>query len=367
MPERRLHPDEDARAPRRCRSPVERAGHLGIDAAVDKVRWTDVRDRIFGRIDPISMAGRDYRTSRCPHLTFYEGYARFTGPRRLMVDLPGGPVELTADRIVVAAGSRPTVPPVVAESGAPFHTSDTVMRIDALPEHVVILGSGYIAAEFAHVLSALGSAVSAVGRSAPTLRGQDETVRERFTELARGRWDVHLGQEPTRVPATAPTSSWTWPTAPWCVATSCWSPPAAARTATGWTCTGRASPLTPTAGSSSTSSSARPPTGCSPSVTSAHLPAQARGEPRIHRSGAQPAAPRRAVAHRPPVRASAVFTEPQIAAVGRTEQECRADGLDYAVRVQAYGDVAYGWAMEDDTGFCKVPRSAARAGCWART
>ena len=51
---------------------------------------------------------------------------------------------------------------------------------------------------------------------------------------------------------------------------------------------------------------------------------------------------------------SAVFTEPQIAAVGRTEQECRADGLDYAVRVQAYGDVAYGWAMEDDTGFCKV-------------
>ena len=51
---------------------------------------------------------------------------------------------------------------------------------------------------------------------------------------------------------------------------------------------------------------------------------------------------------------AAVFTEPQIAAVGRTEQDCRAEGLDYAVNVQAYGDVAYGWAMEDDTGFCKV-------------
>ena len=51
---------------------------------------------------------------------------------------------------------------------------------------------------------------------------------------------------------------------------------------------------------------------------------------------------------------AAVFTGPQIAAVGRTEQDCRADGLDYAVHVQAYGDVAYGWAMEDDTGFCKV-------------
>jgi mycothione reductase len=51
---------------------------------------------------------------------------------------------------------------------------------------------------------------------------------------------------------------------------------------------------------------------------------------------------------------SAVFSEPQIAAVGRTEQDCRAEQLDYAVKVQAYGDVAYGWALEDDTGFCKV-------------
>jgi mycothione reductase len=51
---------------------------------------------------------------------------------------------------------------------------------------------------------------------------------------------------------------------------------------------------------------------------------------------------------------SAVFTDPQIAAVGRTEEQCRAEGLDVAVSVQDYGDVAYGWAMEDTTGFCKV-------------
>jgi mycothione reductase len=51
---------------------------------------------------------------------------------------------------------------------------------------------------------------------------------------------------------------------------------------------------------------------------------------------------------------SAVFTDPQIAAVGLTEAECRDQGLDYAVKIQAYGGVAYGWAMEDTTGFCKV-------------
>src|SRR5208282_3888804 len=51
---------------------------------------------------------------------------------------------------------------------------------------------------------------------------------------------------------------------------------------------------------------------------------------------------------------SAVFTDPAVAAVGLTEQRCRAQGLDYTVAVQRYADVAYGWAMEDSTGFCKV-------------
>lgn len=47
---------------------------------------------------------------------------------------------------------------------------------------------------------------------------------------------------------------------------------------------------------------------------------------------------------------AAVFTHPQIAAVGLTEAQAREAGWDVTVKVQAYGDVAYGWAMEDTTG-----------------
>ena len=71
------------------------------------------------------------------------------------------------------------------------------MRIDEVPERLVILGSGYIAAEFAHVFSAFGSRVSMIARSGPLLRDQDETIAERFTGLACDRWDVHLGAEPS--------------------------------------------------------------------------------------------------------------------------------------------------------------------------
>ena len=51
---------------------------------------------------------------------------------------------------------------------------------------------------------------------------------------------------------------------------------------------------------------------------------------------------------------SAVFTDPQIATVGLTENQARAAGFDIKVKVQDYADVAYGWAMEDTTGFAKL-------------
>jgi mycothione reductase len=343
-----VHPADVARA-------IGRAHRLGIDATLDKVRWTDIRDRVFGRIDPISAGGRDYRAKRCRNITLYEGHARFTGPRRLQVECPEGRVTLSAERVVVAAGSRPVVPAVVAESDVPFHTSDTVMRIDALPEHLVILGSGYIAAEFAHVFSALGAAVSVVGRSAPMLRGQDETVAERFTALARERWDVHLGSEPVAV-----------------------------RGDDGEVVLDLADG-TVVRGDLLLVATGRRPNGDLLDLPAAGIPTHPDGRvvvDEFQRSPAEgvfalgdvssafqlkhvanheskvvahnlvhPEAPRRADHRFVP---SAVFTEPQIASVGRTEQQCRADGLDYAVKVQAYGDVAYGWALEDDTGFCKI-------------
>ncbi len=49
-----------------------------------------------------------------------------------------------------------------------------------------------------------------------------------------------------------------------------------------------------------------------------------------------------------------MFTDPQIADVGLTEEQARAQGYDISVKIQNYGDVAYGWAMEDTEGICKL-------------
>ena len=331
---------------------IRHAERYGIDARIDKVRWTDIRDRVFGRIDPISAGGREYRVERSPHVTVYEGHARFTGPRELSVD---GGESLTADSIVIAAGGRPAIPAVITESGIPFHTSDTIMRIDELPEHLLVVGAGYIGAEFAHVFSALGSRVTIIGRGQALLRSQDETVAERFTAAVRERWDVRLGQVI-----------------------------AAARTVDGGVEFTMADGAT-VRGDMVLVATGREPNSDRLDLEKAGIPVHDDGRIVVdgfqrtpvdgvwamgdvsspyqlkHVANHEMRVVQHNLLHPDDLRATdhrfvpwAVFTDPQIAAVGRTEAQCRDESIDYTVKVQAYGDVAYGWAMEDTTGFCKV-------------
>ncbi|MGQ0576228.1 MAG: mycothione reductase [Pseudonocardia sp.] len=330
---------------------IRSAARYGVDGTVDRVRWADIRDRVFGRIDPISSGGREYRAGpRSANVTLYEGHARFTGPRRLTVSGHG---EISADRIVIAAGSRPWVPSEIGD--VPHHTSETIMRIDEVPQRLIIVGGGYIAAEFAHVFSAFGAHVTVLARSAQLLRGQDETVSQRFTELARKRWDVRLGHEIART-ATDGADVVVELTDGTVVRGD------TLLVATGRTPNGDLLDL-PAAGVPMhpdgrivVDDQQRTPVEGVWAIGDVSSPWQlkhvANHEMRVVAHNLlHPEAPRTTDHRFVP---AAVFTYPQIASVGRTEAQCRADGLDYAVKVQDYGDVAYGWAMEDTSGFCKI-------------
>jgi mycothione reductase len=161
---------------------------FGIDAEVTGVDWPAVRDRTFSKIDRISAAGRRHR-AEAGHVTLFEGRARFAGPHELVID---DTTRITADRIVVATGSRPIIPPVIAEAGVEFWTSDNIMRIDDLPASMVIVGGGSVAVEFAHIFSGLGVEVHIVNKADALLATLDTDVSARFTALSLDRWDVHL-------------------------------------------------------------------------------------------------------------------------------------------------------------------------------
>ncbi len=129
-------------------------------------------------------------------MTLFERHARFVGERTLDT---GTGETITADQVVIAAGSRPTIPDVEGLEEVGYHTSNTVMRLEELPERLLILGGGFVAAEFAHVFGSFGTRVTIVNRSAGLLRSQDEEISRRFTEIAQTQWDLRLSAHVTRV------------------------------------------------------------------------------------------------------------------------------------------------------------------------
>ncbi|MCD2197159.1 mycothione reductase [Actinomycetospora endophytica] len=337
---------------------VREASAYGIDASIDKVRWPDIRDRVFSRIDPISAGGRRYRASESPNVTLYEGHATFTGERELAVAPTdgGAAATLSADRVVIAAGSRPTVPACIAESGVPFHTSDDVMRLDDLPRRMIVVGGGYIAAEFAHVFDALGVDVTVVTRGPALLREQDELVTERFTALARDRFTVHTDAAPTAA-EQRPDG-----TIVLTLAGQGTVEGDALLVATGRAPNGDRMDVAKT-GLELTDDGRVPVdeyqrTGVEGiwalgDVSSPYqLKHVANHEARVVQHNLLHPDTPRATSHR--FVPSAVFSHPQVAAVGQREQDLRDAGTAYVSKVQAYGDVAFGWAMEDRTGFAKV-------------
>jgi len=175
-------------------------GDLGVHTSYAGAEWPEIRDRIFGRIDPIAASGKEYREG-LSNVDVYDGHATFVDDHTLAV--PGerdGTVEqISADQIVIAAGSRVSVAAIPGLDEVDHHTSDTVMRLEELPARMAIIGGGYVAAEFAHVFSALGTAVTHLVRGPRLLRAQDVDISRQFTETAARQWDVRLETTTTRV------------------------------------------------------------------------------------------------------------------------------------------------------------------------
>ncbi|WP_432558852.1 mycothione reductase [Granulicoccus sp. GXG6511] len=331
------------------------AARVDVALAPGKPDWPAIRDRIFGRIDAISNSGKDWRIEN-EHITLLEGEARFTGEKTLGV--AGG--KLTADRFVIAAGSRPRPFDVEIPEGVTVHTSDTVMRLEKLPRSMVIVGGGFIAAEFAHVFSAYGTRVTIINRSGTLLRREDEDVARRFTRLMSRRVAVRLNQklasfEPDEdgqiLVVTTDASGIEYEYAAEVVLN------ATGRIPNGDTMNLAAAGVEMDDGGLIVVDEFQRTTAdgifALGDVSSpAQLKHVANHEMRIvqhnllHPDDLIPAN-HDAIPH-------AVFSQPQIAAVGATEQELRESGRRYVKAVQDYGSVAYGWAMEDRESFCKL-------------
>lgn len=336
---------------------AQHAAKLGLDIEYKGADWHSIVSRVFDkRIDPIAEGGEEYRRGpQTPNIDVYDGHATFSGPKTITTAVGNTPATITGDQIVIATGSRPVIPEPIAQSGVKFRTNEDIMRLERQPETLLIYGGGYIAMEFAHVFAALGTKVQIVARSPQLLRHLDQDIVTRFNDIAYDRFDVHGGrtiaqlrQDGDQVVATLDDGT-----------------------------TLQADEILVATGRASTADSLNAHAG-GVEVENGRIAVDEYGRSRTaegvwalgdvsspyllkHVANAEARAIQHNLLHPEDLRElphdlvpAAVFTHPQIASVGLTEEEARDKGIDITVKVQNYGDVAYGWAMEDTTGVVKL-------------
>ncbi len=325
------------------------AARLGVALESRGADWPALVDRIFGRIDPISKGGKQWR-ERGENVTLFEGHASFVDPHTLLID----DFQISADQVVIATGSspRPLEVDVPDDLKGFIHTSDDIMRLPELPRRLVVIGGGFVACEFAQIFSALGSQVTQINRSKVLLRGHDREVADAFvTEHAR-RVNLILNQSVSEI-AEGPDGAVVVTVDRNGVEYEYLAD--AILVATGRI---RNSDLNLAAAGVEVDESgqirvdkhqrtSQPHIWALGDVSSSFLLKHvANAEARTVAANLLATGELAETDHR--YVPSAVFTDPQVAAVGATEQQLIEWGVPYVAARQKYADVAYGWASEDE-------------------
>ncbi len=139
---------------------IEKARELGVDAKIAGINFQMVMERmrtlIYRDIDQIREG-----LSSSKNIDYYHAPAEFISPYTMRVD----GTEITSKMIFLCIGSKINIPAIKGLDKIKYHTSDTVLKLTKLPESIAIIGGGYIAAEYGHFFSSMGSKVTIVGRN----------------------------------------------------------------------------------------------------------------------------------------------------------------------------------------------------------
>jgi pyruvate/2-oxoglutarate dehydrogenase complex dihydrolipoamide dehydrogenase (E3) component len=179
---------------------ARRGKDYGVDTGDIRIDMPRVRERKRDVVDSFRN-GSQKRLEKTANLDLIFGEARFTGPKTVSVPMKDGTQrELSAESIFINAGARPSVPKLEGLVDTPFLDSTSVMELDAVPEHLLVLGGGYVGLEFGQLFRRLGSRVTVVQSAAQLLAHEDPDVAEEVASILRqDGMDVLLDSRAERV------------------------------------------------------------------------------------------------------------------------------------------------------------------------
>jgi pyruvate/2-oxoglutarate dehydrogenase complex dihydrolipoamide dehydrogenase (E3) component len=171
---------------------VRRAADYGVrvEGAV-KVDMKAVKAR-KDAVVALSRDGVEQSLKALEGCTVYEGHGRFVAEKKVAVNAS----ELTADRIFINVGARAVIPPIPGLDDVPYLTNSSMMDVDFLPAHLIILGGSYVGLEFAQAYRRFGSEVTVVEAAPRLIAREDEDVSQAVADFLKEEGiDVRVGSK----------------------------------------------------------------------------------------------------------------------------------------------------------------------------
>lgn len=175
---------------------VRESGKFGIDAEVNDIDFEGIVEEVNEDVHG-SAEGIEQGLKNSDRHTLYREEARFVDGKTLELKESGERVK--SDKIVIAAGSRPMIPPIEGVEEVDYWTSKEALNPDSQPESIIMVGGGYISMELAHFYDAMGAEVTILERGGKLLKREDNEVSNKITEIAEERYDVNLGVSATKL------------------------------------------------------------------------------------------------------------------------------------------------------------------------
>jgi pyruvate/2-oxoglutarate dehydrogenase complex dihydrolipoamide dehydrogenase (E3) component len=166
---------------------VQRAAEYGV--RVDGSARIDI-SRVKARKDEVveqSRTSLESWLSSLANVSVYRGHARFVGPRTVSV----GADTLIGERVFIDVGGRPTIPNLPGVDRVPYLTSDSMMDLAILPEHLIIVGGSYVGLEFAQMYRRFGSHVTVIEMASRLVGHEDTDVSDAVQEILASE-DIEL-------------------------------------------------------------------------------------------------------------------------------------------------------------------------------
>jgi len=153
-----------------------KTGEITIDMEVVRNRKRDIVDSFRG--------GSEKQAFSTEGLSVLMGEGRFSGPKEITVKLnDGGSRTLAAETIVINVGERPAPPNIVGADKVTILNSTSIMELNAVPEHLVVIGGGYVGLEFGQLFRRLGADVTIVHRGEHLLAREDPDIADAMHKI----------------------------------------------------------------------------------------------------------------------------------------------------------------------------------------